>query len=1005
MDKKKSDELVIANKELAFQNEEKEKRAAELIIANKELAFQNEEKKNRAAELVIANKELAFQNEEKKNRAAELVIANKELAFQNEGKKNRAAELVIANKELAFQNEEKENRAEELVIANKELAFQNEEKENRAEELVIANKELAFQNEEKEKRAEELIIANKELVFQNEEKEKRAEELIIANKELAFQNEEKEKRAEEKEKRAAELVIANKELAFQNEEKENRAAELVIANKELVFQNEEKENRAAELVIANKELAFQNEEKENRAAELIIANKELAFQNEEKEKRAADLVIANKELAFQNEEKEKRAADLVILSGDLKAQQEELRRANDELHEKAEQLTLTSKYKSEFLANMSHELRTPLNSLLILAQQLFENHEGNLTDKQIGYAKTIHTCGDDLTQLINDILDLSKIESGVISAEIMTVSFMEIASFVGTTFKPIAETKNLNFEIDINEGLPEIMETDIRRLNQILKNLLSNAFKFTEKGEVKLRIYKPENSGNIPVKSNEHVIAFSIEDTGIGISRKTQGIIFEAFQQAEGSTSRKYGGTGLGLSISKGFAELLGGTIVLQSEIGKGSTFTLYLPLKYKEGANTVGEYVANNIYIDTPHAHLAGAAEFAIDDDRHNIASGDKVILVIEDDVHFTKIIIDKAHDLDLKAIVAVTYLEIFNSIKDHNPIGITLDVNLPESNGWKLLKLLKNDLNLRHIPVHLISGEENRVLAMKYGAQSFHLKPLSNKALDELLSGIKRFNERAIKSILVMESREKERISKLLENAPVNVSTAPNAEKAISLLKNTDYDCIVLDFSMPDAKILLDHLKQASTAVILYSEIDPSQDELIYLKSLPHSLITKSSNSDGNLLDELFMVLHVNTKSIPQDKMELIHNARGGNDIIDGKKVLIVDDDVRNLFALTAAFESSKLEVITADSGSEALEILNKQKDIDIVLIDIMMPEMDGYETIQRIRKEHRNKQLPIIAVTAKAMIGDRQKCITSGASDYITKPVKIDQLLSLMRVWLYQ
>src|SRR5476651_1343187 len=474
----------------------------------------------------------------------------------------KSDELLIANKELAFQNEEKEKRAAELIIANKELAFQNDEKEKRAADLVIANKELAFQNDEKEKRAAELVIANKELAFQNDEKEKRAADLVIANKELAFQN-------DEKEKRAAELVVANKELAFQNDEKEKRAAELVIANKELAFQNDEKEKRAAELIIANKELAFQNEEKEKRA--------------EEKEKRAEELIIANKELAFQNEEKEKRAADLVILSGDLKAQQEELRRANDELHEKAEQLTLTSKYKSEFLANMSHELRTPLNSLLILAQQLFENHEGNLTDKQIGYAKTIHTCGDDLTQLINDILDLSKIESGVISAEIMTVSFMEIASFVGTTFKPIAETKNLNFEIDINEGLPEIMETDIRRLKQILKNLLSNAFKFTEKGDVKLRIYKPENFGNITVKSNEHVIAFSIEDTGIGISRKTQGIVFEAFQQAEGSTSRKYGGTGLGLSISKGFAELLGGTIVLQSEIGKGSTFTLYLPLKYKE--------------------------------------------------------------------------------------------------------------------------------------------------------------------------------------------------------------------------------------------------------------------------------------------------------------------------------------------------------------------------------------------------------------------------------------
>ena len=982
--KLEEDELIITRKELATEKEEKGRLVIELSIANKELAFQKEEKGKRAAELGIANIELAFQDDEKGKRAAELGIANKELAFQDGEKGKRAAELGIANKELVFQDEEKEKRAAELGIANIELAFQVEEKEKRAAELIIANKELVFQNKEKEKRAAELIIANKELAFQNKEKEKRAAELGVANKELVFQNQEKEKRAEEKEKRAAELIIANKELVFQNEEKEKRAAELIIANKELAFQNEEKENRAEELVIANKELAFQNEEKENRAAELVIANKELVF---------------------QNEEKEKRAADLVILSGDLKVQQEELRRANDELHEKAGQLTLSSKYKSEFLANMSHELRTPLNSLLILAQQLFENHEGNLTDKQVGYAKTIHSCGDDLTQLINDILDLSKIESGVISAEIMTVSFMEIALFVETTFKPISETKNLNFEIDINEGLPEIMETDARRLKQILKNLLSNAFKFTENGGVKLRIYKPENSWNIPVKSDEHVIAFSIEDTGIGISRKTQGIIFEAFQQAEGSTSRKYGGTGLGLSISKGFAELLGGTIVLQSEMGKGSTFTLYLPLKYKEGAKTVGEYAAKDIYIDNTRTNLAGAVEPTIYDDRHNIAPGDKVILVIEDDARFTKIIIDKAHGLGLKVIAAVTYPEIFNSIKDYSPIAITLDVNVLKPNGWKLLKLLKNDLNLRHMPVHLISGEENRVLAMKYGAQSFHLKPLPDKSLDGLLSGIKRFNERDVKSVLVVGPGEKERICKLLENVPVNVSTAPNAEKAIALLKNTGYDCIVLDFSMPGAKILLDHLKQASIAVILHSETYPGQDELIYLKRLPHKLITKSPNWDGNLLDELFMLLHVNTKSIPQDKMELIQGARGGDDIIDGKTALIVDDDVRNLFALTAAFESSKLEIITAESGREALEILNKQKDIDIVLMDIMMPEMDGYETIQQIRKDHRNKQLPIIAVTAKAMIGDRQKCIASGASDYITKPVKTDQLLSLMRVWLYK
>ena len=706
------------------------------------------------------------------------------------------------------------------------------------------------------------------------------------------------------------------------------------------------------------------------------------------------------------------------MAGELSAQQEELRRANDELHdkgrsleEKAEQLTLTSKYKSEFLANMSHELRTPLNSLLILAQQLFENPEGNLTEKQRMFAKTIHSCGDDLIQLINDILDLSKIESGVISADVMPVNFKEIASFAESTFKPISEAKNLKFEIQIEDGLPEVLETDMQRLNQILKNLLSNAFKFTEKGGVKLEIFRPGLHHENPLTNAESVIAFSISDTGIGISKNTQGIIFEAFQQAEGSTSRKYGGTGLGLSISKGFAELLGGTITVGSELGKGSVFTLYLPLKYKEEANLISNYqVKENHPVTHLRTNLLDTTELMIDDDRHNISAEDKVLLVIEDDIRFTKIVIDKAHDLGLKVIVAISYLEIFDNIQKYNPVAITLDVNMPESNGWKILKMLKGDINLRHIPIHLISGEDNKAMALKLGAKSFNLKPLSNNSLDEFISGILRFHEQIRKKILIIEDNESElqRLSEMLTSDSIEVFSATTAKKGLAVLKKEAFDCIILDFILPDANGLdllnrINALKQPQTTIILHSARDFTQNELILLKRLNHKIITKTPMSHAYLLEEILTLLHVDKKFISKENLDLIGSIRVNNDILDSKKVLVVDDDVRNLFALTAVFERSNIEVITAESGREALEILNSDKKVDIVLMDIMMPEMDGYETIQIIRKEAKHKNLPIIAVTAKAMIGDRQKCIASGASDYITKPVKTDQLLSLMRVWL--
>ncbi len=752
---------------------------------------------------------------------------------------------------------------------------------------------------------------------------------------------------------------------------------------------------------------------------------------------AGELKTQQEELRRTNDELQDKALLLVKQKDEVEAKNKEVEEARKSLEEKAEQLTLTSKYKSEFLANMSHELRTPLNSLLILAQQLYENAEGNLNDKQIRYAKTIHSCGDDLIQLINDILDLSKIESGFISANISTVNIAEITSFVETTFKPISEARNLKFKIKTETGLPVSMQTDIQRLNQILKNLLSNAFKFTEKGDVTLEIFEAKKkwkTGNPNLDNASSVVGFSITDTGIGIPLEKQQIIFEAFQQAEGSTSRKYGGTGLGLSISRGLAELLGGTIELDSQAGKGSTFTLYLPLENiakvaprevsesikviqqlqrdNDGNgidNLLGNLRVTNEGIETRGMEIVNEMINDTGDDRSNIQSDDKVILVVEDDLRFGRIIIDKAHHNGMKAIVATNYLEVFDFINRFSPIAITLDVKLPETSGWKVIDLLRSDLNYRHIPIYVISGEENRTLALKRGARSFLLKPLNNDLLNELFDDILTINRKAIKNILVVEDNEVDssQIAKIHQDEKFNITIANTGKEAISKVANEDYDCIILDYSLPDISgdELIHEISKAKknlTPVIVYSAKDFSKAEQNNINRNSNSHLVKGVNSIERLLEETISHLHINHKSLAPEKRRIIENIRNKEDILTGKNILIVDDDVRNLFALTTVFERFNINAITAESGQEAINILNENPKIEMVLMDIMMPEMDGYETTQKIRREHKNSSLPIIAVTAKAMKGDRQKCIEAGASDYITKPVKIDQLLSLMRLW---
>ena len=755
---------------------------------------------------------------------------------------------------------------------------------------------------------------------------------------------------------------------------------------------------------------------------------------------AGELKIQQEELRRTNDELQDKALLLVKQKNEVEGKNKEVEEARRSLEEKAEQLTLTSKYKSEFLANMSHELRTPLNSLLILAQQLYENVEGNLTDKQIRYAKTIHSCGDDLIQLINDILDLSKIESGFITANISPVRFSEIAAFVETTFKPISEARHLRFTIDTDPRLPQNMETDLQRLNQILKNLLSNSFKFTEKGEVRLRIYEASRNwkpGNPGLDEARQVVAFAIHDTGIGIPQEKQNIIFEAFQQAEGSTSRKYGGTGLGLSISRGLAELLGGTIELESVPGRGSIFTLFLPVEnvighiskeISDNLNAIrqlqlggdsGEIdtLLNSLRVtgesDSPKLNIVNEMINDTGDDRSSIQAGDKIVLVVEDDLRFGRIIIEKAHEYGMKAVVAMNYLEVFDFINRFTPVAITLDVKLPDTSGWKVLDLLRNDLNYRHIPIHLISGEENKALALKRGARSFLLKPLENEALNELFEDIRSFNKKETRKILVVEDNEidSSQISKMLQGDNMQVTIVPTGKKALQDTNIKDFDCIILDYTLPDISGIellkqVSEIKQKLTPVIVYSAKDFDKKELYHLNRASNTVLLKGVNSLEHLLEETVLHLHINHKELPPEKKKVIENIRMQDDILTGKNVLVVDDDVRNLFALTTVFERYNINVVTAESGREAIQIINDDKQkVDMVLMDIMMPEMDGYETTQKIRREHKNNTLPIIAVTAKAMKGDRQKCIEAGASDYITKPLKIDQLLSLMRVWFYK
>ncbi|HEX4423029.1 MAG TPA: response regulator, partial [Kofleriaceae bacterium] len=725
------------------------------------------------------------------------------------------------------------------------------------------------------------------------------------------------------------------------------------------------------------------------------------------------------ELQQTNQELASKAKQLAEQNAEVERKNKEVEQARRALEEKAAELALTSKYKSEFLANMSHELRTPLNSILILGQQLAENGGGNLTGKQIDFARNIHSAGTDLLTLINDILDLSKIESGTVTVEPEAIPFAGLRDAVHRTFHHIAETKGLAFHVEVGPLLPRALTSDPKRLQQILKNLLSNAFKFTAQGQVAMAI-RHVTSGwtqEHPVLSTtDQVIAFVVTDTGIGIAAEKQRLIFEAFQQADAGTSRKYGGTGLGLAISRELANLLGGEIRLVSKPGIGSTFTLYLPVMYTGPAQ---RQLLSPSPGGSPHAAVAmpmlgiTKVEEAIPDDRADLREGDSVLLIIEDDPHYARILLGIARTKGFRGIIANRGQQALALAREYLPTAITLDVFLPDMLGWTVLNSLKLDPRTRHVPVQMLSIEEEQQHGLSHGAFSYLVKPATTGELEHAFDQLKRYVAPHTKRLLVIEDNARERASivELLGHDDIEVTAVATGAEALAVLRAHAFDCCVVDLRLPDMTgfELLEQLRAEpalqAIPVVVFTGKGLSAAEESQLRAVAKSIVVKDVQSPERLLDETALFLHRVIADLPEAKRKMIERLHGSTAALHGRKVLVVDDDARNIFALTTVLENQEMDVMSATNGRQAIEIIQNTPELSVVLMDIMMPEMDGYETMREIRKDSRFRTLPILALTAKAMKGDREKCLQAGASDYIAKPVNTDQLLSLLRVWLYR
>jgi len=732
---------------------------------------------------------------------------------------------------------------------------------------------------------------------------------------------------------------------------------------------------------------------------------------------ATELQTQQRELQQTNEQLEQKAQQLADRNVEVEAKNQEIEQARRAVEEKATELALTSKYKSEFLANMSHELRTPLNSILILGQQLTENPDGNLSGKQVEFARTIHGAGTDLLNLISDILDLSKIESGTVSVDAEEVYFSNLLEMIARPFRHEAENRRLSFDVAIAPNLDRSLVTDSKRLQQVLKNLLSNAFKFTAEGGVKLAVTRAMsgwNSDHPTLRLAPSVVAFEVTDTGIGIPPEKQRIIFEAFQQADAGTSRKYGGTGLGLAISRELANLLGGEIQLRSTPGIGSVFTLYLPTTYS-GSATPKVTVARDepVAIAPPAVRTGERSPEPIIDDRDDIVSGDSCVLIVEDDPHYARIMMSAARDEGFKVLVAHRGAEALVLARTHYPTAISLDIFLPDMLGWTVLSQLKQDPSTRHIPVQIVTLDEDRHHGLARGAFSFLHKPATPEGLEGAFARIKGYAAPRRKRLLLVEDNEAERkgVSELLSHEDIEIMAADTGAAALAMLREEPVDCVVLDLKLPDMsgfevlEQIRDDAALCDVPVVVFTGRELSADEDAKLHTMARSVVVKGVESPERLLDETALFLHRVVADLPQSKQRMLQRLHSSDEDLMRRTVLLVDDDARNIFALSSVLERRGMEVLTATTGSEAIAVLESRSDVAIVLMDIMMPGMDGYETIQVIRAKPGMRRLPILALTAKAMKGDREKCLEAGASDYLAKPVNVEQLLSALRMWLHR
>jgi CheY-like chemotaxis protein/signal transduction histidine kinase/HAMP domain-containing protein len=735
---------------------------------------------------------------------------------------------------------------------------------------------------------------------------------------------------------------------------------------------------------------------------------------EQSQKLASELQTQQGELQQTNEQLEQKAAQLAERNFEVERKNQEIEQARRAVEEKASELALTSRYKSEFLANMSHELRTPLNSILILGQQLADNPEGNLKPKQIEFARTIHGAGTDLLNLISDILDLSKIESGTVTVDAEEIFFSNVLETVARPFRHQAESQGLSFDVLVDGNLGRSIVTDSKRLQQILKNLLSNALKFTAQGSVRLRVvpaltgWRPDN---MALNQASSVIAFEVTDTGVGIPVEKQKIVFEAFQQADASTSRKYGGTGLGLAISRELAMLLGGELTLRSTPGIGSTFTLFLPTMYTGPRTALRAPQPGSLPL--PQVTLPEHLADQFPDDRHNIQPGERALLIVEDDPNYAGILVDAAHTAGLKAVVTARGADALDLALQYRPVAMSLDIFLPDMLGWNVLSQFKRTLETRHIPVQILSMDEDRQQGLARGAFSYLNKPTTSEGLSAALARINDYVRPRKKRLLIAEDNEAERmgVSELLAHPDIEIVAADSGRSALERLREQRFDCMVLDLRLPDISgfDVLEEIQKDETLadlpVVVFTGRDLTAEEDTRLHTMARSIVVKGAASPERLFDETALFLHQVAADLSEDKKRMLERLHSSDEMLAGRTVLVVDDDTRNIFALSSALERRGMRVLTATTGREAIAILERAPEVAIVLMDIMMPEMDGYETIALIRGNPALRRLPIVALTAKAMKGDREKCLEAGASDYLAKPVNTEQLFSALRLWLHR